>query len=278
MKSFRAWGVAGMCLLLAGAAAAPARAEAPLLVRWDGAYMTRPTGGEKLNLSGESSFNGPDGAPAGIGFSGQDMPISPDGKFYDATRPSARFYGLLEMENPTRAAVGDISAALRSLNTVSANHGRNIVNFACVDPAEGGRAVCRGLVYWRVEDSPLAGRLPEALTWADFQSLSVEVAKINNKLSHFQFAVQSGGKWYLSESRGDRTGWTSLSDSSWAEWAVGSGFPLPAFPEVYPVRSVDLKDITAVGLAFSAGSAAVGANAVFGFWGFYAELNPGVVR
>lgn len=265
-------------MLALAVAELPVRTEPALLVRWDGAYLTRQTGGEKLDLPREVSIEDSTGQIVGMGFPGQAAPLSPVGGSYDSARPSAHFYGLLEMQNPMLATNADIASSLRSLNAVSANYGRNIINFACTSPVEGGTSFCRGLVYWRVQDSSLASAVSRGLGSGDLQSFSVEVAKINSKLSHFQFAVQSDGKWYLSETRGDSTGWTVLHDTVWAEWPVTAEFPLPPFPEAYSVSASKLQNITAVGLAFSVVSSSARSNAVFGIRSFYVELVSGTAK
>lgn len=255
----------------------PCAAEPQFLVQWDGAYLERTTGGEKLNLTGETLLADADQEALGVGFLyNEDVPLSPDVTGYDTTKPSAVFYGVLEVTNPTKARKEDITSINRSLNTVVANYGKNMINLAANDPEDGGAAQTRGLVFWKLKDSPLEGARG-GISWNAIQYLSVEVSKIDSKLSEFRFAVQSGGRWYLSESQGTRPGWTTVHDSNWAEWAVKAEFPLPPLPEVFPVSSADLKTITAVGIAFTGVSETPGSNAVFGFKAFYAEANPGAL-
>lgn len=255
----------------------PCAAEPQFLVQWDGAYLERQTGGEKLNLTGETALTDADQQPLGVGFlSSDEVPLSPESAGYDTTKPSAVFHGVLEVTNPSRAQTQDIVSTIRSLNTVVANYGKNMINLAANDPADGGTAQVRGLVFWKLKDSPLEAAR-NGVSWNAIQNLSVEVSKINSKLSGFRFAVQSGGQWYLSESLGTRTGWTTVHDTNWAEWPVTNAFPLPAMPELFPVSSGDLKTITALGIAFTGVSEAPGANAVFGFKAFYAEANPGAI-
>lgn len=255
----------------------PCAAEPQFLVQWDGAYLERKTGGEKLNLTGETALTDPDQQPLGVGFlSNEDVPLSPAVAGYDTTKPSALFYGLLEINNPSKAQTQDIASPIRSLNTVVANYGKNMINLAASDPAEGGTAQVRGLVFWKLKDSPLEtarGGVPGSA----IQSLAVEVSKINSKLSEFRFAVQNEGRWFLSESQGTRTGWTTIHDTTWGEWPVKGEFPLPPIPDQFPVSSADFKSITALGIAFTGVSEAPGANAVFGFKAFYAEANPDVL-
>lgn len=257
----------------------PCAAEPQFLVQWDGAYLERTTGGEKLNLTGETLLTNADQEALGVGFLyNEDVPLSPKVTGYDTTKPSAVFYGVLEVTNPTKAREEDITSINRSLNTLVANYGKNMINLASNDPEEGGSAQVRGLVFWQLKDSPLESARGGGLSWSDIQCLLIDVSKINSKLSSFRFAAQSNGKWYLSESAGMRTGWTTIHDTTWAEWPVAASFPLPPMPELYPVSSSELKNITALGIAFSAFSEAPGRNAVFAFKAFYAEANPGFVK
>lgn len=249
------------------------------LVQWDGAYLTRLTGGEKLNLTGETALVDPEQKPQGVGFLyNEEVPMSPDTAGYDATKPSAVFYGVLEVNNPSGAQQKDIVPMVRSLNTVGANYGKNSLNLASTPPADGGTAQVIGLIFWRLKDSPMVAARSGKLSWSAINGISVDVNKINSKLSTVRFAVQSDGKWYVSEAKGIGTGWFTVNDTIWGEWPVKAAFPLPPLPDSFPVSGAKLKNITALGLAFSAASDSTDHNAVFGFRAFYAEANPQASR
>lgn len=249
------------------------------LVQWDGAYLTRTTGGEKLNLTGETALADPDQNPQGVGFLyNEEVPLSPDTAGYDSTKPSAVFYGVLEVSNPSGAQQKDIVSMVRSLNTVGANYGKNSLNLASTPPADGGTAQVTGLIFWRLKDSPWKAARSGKLSWSAINGLSVDVNKINSKLSSVRFAVQSDGKWYVSEAKAFGTGWFTVQDTTWGEWPVTAAFPLPPLPDSFPVSSAQLKNITSLGLAFYAASVSTEHNAVFGFRAFYAEANPQASR
>ncbi len=248
------------------------------LVQWDGSYLQRQSGGVKLDLPGATDIPASDQSAPGLGFAySEDKPISP-ASGYDATQPSAVFYGVIQATNSGQGKSEDMASILPSLNTVIANYGRNSINFAGTSPGDEGSSAVNGLVFWKLKDSPLPAARSGKVKWEDIVSISVDITKINAKLGSFRFAVQSGGKWYLSESSGVKTGWFTVNETTWGEWPVGESFPLPPVPDSFPLSSGDLKDITALGLYFTGGSASAGANATFALRSFYAEANPQTLK
>lgn len=268
-KWLRLLGFSGAVLL-----ALPGARAQSFLVQWDGSYLQRQSGGTKLDLPPVTTLTPTDEASSGVGFAySEERPIFP-ASGYDTTLPSAVFYGVIQATNSGPGKSEDMASILPSLNTVVANYGRNSINFAGTSPGDEGSASVSGLVFWKLKDSPLEAARSGKVKWEDIVGVSVDVTKINARLGSFRIAVQSGGKWYLSESSGTKTGWFTVNETTWGEWPVGESFPLPPVPDSFPLSSGDLKNITALGLYFTGGSASAGANATFALRSFYAEANP----
>lgn len=241
------------------------------IVNWNGEYLDQKAGGQKLDLGSETPLNAADGSSEGVGFAySEELPKSPSIAKYDIQKPSAVFYGALEFINP--GASEDLAATLRPLNTVVKAANTTFIGFGCTPPPDAGTSRVRGLVFWLKKDFLNGFEKMEKITWQSVLSMSLNIAKIDAKLSHARFAVQSGGKWYLSESASENTKTFTINDASWGEWNVTSALPLPALPDSFPTSGDQLSDITAFGFYFDAGSVSK-ANAVFATDAFQVEAN-----
>lgn len=241
------------------------------IVNWNGEYLDQKAGGQKLDLGSETPLNAADGSNEGVGFAySEELPKSPSIAKYDAQKPSAVFYGALEFINP--GASEDMATALRPLNTVVKAANTTFIGFGGTPPPDAGTSRVRGLVFWLKKDFLNGFEKMEKITWQSILSMSLNITKIDAKLSHARFAVQSGGKWYLSESASENSKAFTINDASWGEWNVTSALPLPALPDSFPTSGDQLSDITAFGFYFDAGSVSK-ANAVFATDAFQVEAN-----
>ena len=241
------------------------------IVNWHGDYLDQKAGGQKLDLGSETPLNAADGSPEGVGFAySQDTPKSPAFAKYDAQKPSAVFYGAVEFINP--GASVDMATTVRPLNAVVKTANTTFIGFGSPPPPDAGTSRVRGLVFWLKKDFLSGFEKTAKITWQNVLSMSLNIAKIDAKLSHARFAVQSGGKWYLSEAASDNAKVFTINDASWGEWGVTSALPLPALPDSFSLSGDQLNDITAFGFYFDAGSVSK-ANAVFATDAFQVEAN-----
>lgn len=249
-----------------------------LLVNWGGDYLDMEASGFKLELGPASVISDETGKAIGVGFAyDESTPKSPAGPRYNLQKPSAAFYGVLQVLNPGTPEDGDAARLLRSFSQVKAMARKNAVGFGSAPVEEGQTTSLTGLVFWQKQDFLRGGKGTEKISWSRIVSLTVNIVSLNTREGggNIRFALRSGGKWFLSESEQQKTGPFALHSSNWAEWkGLGSSFPLPEIPTDFGVRSEQLTDITAVGIFFQSSSSKPGSNAVFAFNSFQVEGNP----
>ncbi|CAN5459993.1 hypothetical protein BH09VER1_BH09VER1_25370 [soil metagenome] len=249
----------------------PANAES-FFVDWEGAYLSHETGGQKLNLGPETSIFDGNHKIIGVGFTwSEDAPISPKSPRYDLTKPSALFYGTLQVINPIAAASDEFPSKVRPMSQVTAAYGKNVINLGSTAAEEGSPARLTGFLFWPKKS--FLGNPTTPISWSEIPGVTAGIAKINTKPgpAEVRIAVRSGGKWYLSETTTDRPGALRVTDLSWGEWDVGTTLPLPSAPKTYKVKSATLNDITAVGVYFDVTSSEPPKNAVFSVDSFQVE-------
>ncbi len=245
------------------------------LVDWSGDYLDQPAGGQRLELGPDTPVNDSAGAPVGVAFPCSDeVPKSPASARYQSGMPSALFYGALEFTNPGSAGSGDLAPEVRPLNSVVKVPTGTFIGLGGTPPVDASISRIRGILFWQKKDFLNGFAAARTVTWNDIVGLSVNILKIDAKNTHARFAVRSGGKWYLSEGRTDRTKQFVVNDTVWGEWVgFGETMPLPPAPDSFTVQASSLNEITALGIYFDAASTSPGSNAVFGFNAFQAEAN-----
>lgn len=252
-----------------------AQAES-FLVNWGGDYLDQEASGQLLNLGGDTIISDKEGNEVGVGFAyDETQPLSPLTERYNKEKPSAIFYGVLQVMNPGMPDDGDPARLLRRMSQVKALARKNAIGFGS-GPAEGPESTgLTGVVYWQKQNflQDTEAKIP----WSKVQSMSVEVAGINSRggTGQIRFAIRNDNTWYLSEDEQNKGGFFVLHDSSWGEWKVGAGiFPLPETPTEFVTAANQLTNITAVGVFFHATSSTPGTNAVFSFRSFQVESQP----
>lgn len=273
MKSGRI--VAGLVALSQFACGLGGASAQTYLVDWSGDYLDQPAGGQRLELGPDTPVHDAAGTPVGVGFpSSDEAPKSPASARYQSGMSSALFYGALEFTNPGSADSGDLAPKVRPLNAVVKVPTGTFIGLGGTPPVDGSVSRIRGVLYWQKKDFLSGFAAARTVTWSDIVGLSVNILKIDAKNTHARFAVRSGGKWYLSESRTDRTKQFVVNDTVWGEWTgFGETMPLPPAPDQFTVQASALNEITALGIYFDAASTSPGSNAAFGFNAFRAEAH-----
>lgn len=246
------------------------------LVNWGGDYLDQEASGQMLNLGPDTSIPDAAGNMMGVGFGYDDaMPKSPLAARYDAQKPSALFYGVLQVMNPVIPENGDPAKQLRSFSQVKALARKNAIGFGSVPAKDGQTTEMTGMVYWRKSEFLQGGT--DKIPWSKIMNMSLSVLGINSRggTGSIRFAIRNGDTWYLSESEQQKGGIFVLHDSQWGEWkGLGADFPLPEVPAEFTTSANQLTDITAVGVFFHASSSTPGVNAVFTFNAFQVEARP----
>lgn len=248
----------------------PVQAADEYFVNWSGSFLSHTGSGQRIELGPEDGIKDKEGKEIGAAFPySEDKPKSPSSDKYDSSKPSALFYGAFEVFNPSIPA-SELALKVRPLNQIQGLNGENAFSIGSAPPGNAAETFMKGLIFWKKSDF-LAGWSEKKMSWKDIQGLSMNANRFNGKMGGnvIRFAVQSGGKWYLSESDYRKPGNFVINDSKWTEWVPS--IPFPPVPESFSVQDKVLEDITAVGIYFEIGSSVANLSAVLGFNSFRAS-------
>lgn len=214
------------------------------VVRWGGNYLAEGyTGNLYLNRGAETVLD--------IGQAYPDLE-SPRHPKYDTSKPSAVFYGMLQTTSALPVAEE------KSRMQVRYENGENRISICSSPGAIGNTVAVQGLIFWKKDGflDAFAGRDISSLS--ALKELALRVPGLRGS-GIIRFAVQSEGKWFLSEaalearSRGpvpEDPGEFRLPapGSRWGQW---SRDPLLLDQPPVEFKSTNLRAISAVGFYFS---------------------------